>query len=44
MKIVSGTSSISLSDQICKYLKTKTTQREIVRFADSEVYVEIKKI
>jgi len=42
MKIVSGTSSISLSDQICKYLKTKPTQREIVRFADSEVYVEIK--
>ena len=42
MKIVSGTSSISLSHQICKYLKTKPTQREIVRFADSEVYVEIK--
>ena len=42
MKIVSGTSSISLSDQICKYLKTKLTQREIKRFADSEVYVEIK--
>ena len=42
MRIVSGTSSISLSDQICKYLKTKPTQREIVRFADSEVYVEIK--
>jgi ribose-phosphate pyrophosphokinase len=42
MKIVSGTSSISLSDQICKYLKTKPTQRDIVRFADSEVYVEIK--
>ena len=42
MKIVSGTSSISLSYQICKYLKTKPTQREIVRFADSEVYVEIK--
>jgi len=42
MKIVSGTSSISLSDKICKYLKTKPTQREIVRFADSEVYVEIK--
>ena len=42
MKIVSGTSSIFLSNQICKYLKTKPTQREIVRFADSEVYVEIK--
>jgi ribose-phosphate pyrophosphokinase len=42
MKIVSGTSSISLSDQICKYLKTKPTQRDIKRFADSEVYVEIK--
>ena len=42
MKIVSGTSSASLSGQICKYLKTKPTQRDIKRFADSEVYVEIK--
>jgi len=42
MKILSGTSNISLSTEICKYLKTKPAERMITRFADSEVYVEIK--
>jgi ribose-phosphate pyrophosphokinase len=42
MKILAGTSNSSLCNEICKYLKVRPTERMITRFADSEVYVEIK--
>jgi len=42
MKILSGTSNPKLSEEISKFLKTKLTNVMINRFADNEVYVEIK--
>ena len=41
MKLVSGTNNLPLSKEISKYLKTKLTNSNIRRFADSEVYIEI---
>jgi len=42
MKILSGTSNPKLSEEISKFLKTRLTNVMINRFADNEVYVEIK--
>src|SRR5210317_273304 len=41
MKLVSGTNNLPLSKEISKFLKTKLTNSNIRRFADSEVYIEI---
>jgi len=41
MKILSGTSNIKLSKDICKKLKLKLVNTNIKRFADGEIYVEI---
>ena len=41
MKILSGTSNIKLSKDICKQLKLKLVNTNIKRFADGEIYIEI---
>jgi len=41
MKILSGTSNLKLSKDICKKLKLKLVNTNIKRFADGEIYVEI---
>ena len=41
MKILSGTSNLSLSRSIAKQLKLKLVNTNIKSFADGEVYVEI---
>ncbi len=41
MKILSGTSNIKLSKDICKKLKLKLVNTNIKRFADGEIYIEI---
>jgi len=41
MKILSGTSNLKLSKDICKQLKLKLVNTNIKRFADGEIYVEI---
>ena len=42
MKILSGTSNIKLSKDISKQLKLKLVNTNIKRFADGEIYIEIK--
>ena len=42
MKIIAGTSNLPLSENVAKYLGDKITDASIRRFADEEVYVEIK--
>ena len=42
MKILSGTSNLKLSKNIAKNLKLKLINTNIRRFADGEIYVEIK--
>ena len=44
MKILSGTSNLSLSRNIARQLKLKLINTNIKNFADGEVYVEIMKI
>ena len=41
MKILSGTSNLTLSKNIAKHLKLKLVNTNIKRFADGEIYVEI---
>ena len=41
MKVLSGTSNLKLSKDICKQLKLKLVNTNIKRFADGEIYVEI---
>ncbi len=41
MKILSGTSNLKLSKDICKQLKLKLVNTNIKRFPDGEIYVEI---
>tara|TARA_B100000959_G_scaffold275483_1_gene328935 strand:+ start:931 stop:1884 length:954 start_codon:yes stop_codon:yes gene_type:complete len=41
MKILSGTSNLSLSKSIAKHLKLKLVNTNIKKFADGEIYVEI---
>ena len=41
MKILSGTSNLSLSRNIARQLKLKLVNTNIKTFADGEVYVEI---
>ena len=41
MKILSGTSNLKLSKDICKNLRLKLINTNIKRFADGEIYVEI---
>ena len=41
MKILSGTSNIKLSKDICKQLKLKLVNTNIKRLADGEIYIEI---
>ncbi len=41
MKILSGTSNLKLSKDICKQLKLRLVNTNIKRFADGEIYVEI---
>ena len=41
MKILSGTSNLSLSRSIARQLKLKLVNTNIKSFADGEVYVEI---
>tara|TARA_Y100000590_G_scaffold463891_1_gene631839 strand:+ start:804 stop:1736 length:933 start_codon:yes stop_codon:yes gene_type:complete len=42
MKILAGTSNLKLSENIARYLKLKLVNTNIKRFADNEIYVEIK--
>ena len=42
MRIIAGTSNLPLSENVAKYLGDKITDASIRRFADEEVYVEIK--
>ena len=42
MKIIAGNSNLPLSSDVGKYLKTDLAKATIRRFADEEVYVEIK--
>jgi len=42
MRIIAGTSNLPLSEKVAKYLGDKLTDASIRRFADEEVYVEIK--
>ena len=42
MRIIAGTSNLPLSKKVAKYLGDKITDASIRRFADEEVYVEIK--
>jgi len=42
MRIIAGTSNLPLSEKVAKYLGDKITDASIKRFADEEVYVEIK--
>mgnify|MGYP001431767299 FL=1 len=42
MRIIAGTSNLPLSQKVAKYLGDKITDASIRRFADEEVYVEIK--
>ena len=42
MRIIAGTSNLPLSKKVAKYLSDKITDASIKRFADEEVYVEIK--
>ena len=42
MRIIAGNSNIPLSENVSKYLGEKLTDASIRRFADEEVYVEIK--
>ena len=41
MKILSGTSNLKLSKDICKNLRLKLINTNIKRFADGEIYIEI---
>tara|TARA_B100001250_G_C19793290_1_gene787555 strand:+ start:95 stop:1027 length:933 start_codon:yes stop_codon:yes gene_type:complete len=41
MKILSGTSNLRLSKEICKQLKLKLVNTNIKRFSDGEIYIEI---
>ena len=41
MKLLAGTSNITLSKKIAKELKTKLVNSNIKRFSDGEIYVEI---
>ena len=41
MKILSGTSNLSLSGSIARQLKLKLVNTNIKSFADGEIYVEI---
>ncbi|MFT5703722.1 MAG: ribose-phosphate pyrophosphokinase [Rickettsiales bacterium] len=42
MKLLSGNSNLPLSQEIAKYLDVSLVNAEIKRFADNEVFVEIK--
>ena len=42
MRIIAGTSNLPLSEKVAKYLGDKITDASIRRFADEEIYVEIK--
>jgi ribose-phosphate pyrophosphokinase len=42
IKLVAGNSNRALSEAICAYLQTPLTRAEVRRFADMEVFVEIK--
>ena len=42
MKIVAGNSNPPLAEDICKYLGTEPTKCDVRRFADMEIFVEIK--
>ena len=42
MRIIAGTSNLPLTENVAKYLGEKITDASIRRFADEEVYVEIK--
>ena len=42
MKIIAGNSNLPLSSDVSKYLQTDLAKATIRRFADEEVYVEIK--
>ena len=41
MKILSGTSNLKLTKEICSKLKTKLVNTNIKRFNDGEIYIEI---
>ena len=42
MKLLTGNSNKSLSHKISKILKTKLVHSSIRKFADGEIYIEIK--
>jgi ribose-phosphate pyrophosphokinase len=42
IKLVAGNSNRALSEDICAYLQTPLTKAEVRRFADMEIFVEIK--
>ena len=42
MRIIAGNSNLPLSKSVSDYLGEKLTNASIQRFADDEVYVEIK--
>jgi len=42
IKLVAGNSNRALSEAVCAYLQTPLTKAEVRRFADMEIFVEIK--
>ncbi len=42
IKLVAGNSNRALSEAVCAYLETPLTKAEVRRFADMEIFVEIK--
>ena len=44
MKVLAGTSNSKLSKDIARQLKLKLVNSNIKRFADGEVYIEIKSV
>lgn len=42
MKLLTGTANTSLSDKVAAYLGVQLTPMEVKRFADGEIFVEIK--
>lgn len=42
MKLLAGNSNLALAKEIAKYLNSELVEAEIKRFADNEVFVEIK--
>ena len=42
MKLLAGNSNKNLSQKISRFLKTRLVNSKIKKFADGEIYIEIK--